>query len=303
MENFKNNLSNYLKENILYSTCISRGISNNVYKIKLEDRELILKHPNVNGIFEKRSCNWEYKIQKNLSDFFPVPQTKIFCHDNSVIGFPFFIMENVDGEKKYDSLYVEKSFELLNDLHNIPLTNLMKNKIKKENSLEKNINKLYQQYYSVQGNQSSVYEIMLWLIKNIPEEKMQCFVHNDWKMSNIIFEKNGSGVVLDWEISDVGDPRTDLGIAMAYWSQKADEEEYDYSLDKTKIIDKFFKNKNFYTNSWKFFEVYGIFRLITIAELASYRYKSGIIDDVRFSKLDSKIKKFVNSCERIIKDG
>ena len=312
-----NTLEKWIKENysdqeIKNVSCLYNGVINNTYLVSLSNKEkIVLKSSNSYDVGSIMRLRWQYDVQSDLRNVFPVPKVFKYCSEKSIIGNPFYIMEYIDGESKYDFNSVEKSFDLLDKLHRINPSDLTGKKYKKNTTMEEIINKTYSQYKLVETNKDLNFEyIFNWLKKSLPKETVVCFCHNDWRLSNILFSNNGDTIsVIDWELSDIGDPRADLGIAMAYWFEGSDHNinrispEPSVSFDniyKEYFAKTYFERSGFDFSDWKFFKVFGLFRLITVGQLGGYRYRSGIIDNVVYNDIDNKVRVLINKCKKII---
>jgi aminoglycoside phosphotransferase (APT) family kinase protein len=63
------------------------------------------------------------------------------------------------------------------------------------------------------------------LVRMLPEQRVGSIVHGDYRLDNTVLHPTTAGrivAVLDWEMSTLGDPFTDLGALLAFWSEEAD---------------------------------------------------------------------------------
>ena len=116
-------------------------------------------------------------------------------------------------------------------------------------------------------------------------------IHNDFRLDNVVLAADDPlrvVGVLDWEMATLGDPLMDLGGALAYWIQADDDAEYfassaasprtcpacspaprwsSYYAERT--------GRSVTPEQWRFYEVFGLFRLGVIAQQIYYRYHHG----------------------------
>ena len=128
---------------------------------------------------------------------------------------------------------------------------------------------------------------MAWLEEHQPDDVANCIIHNDFRFDNLVLSKDDptSAVgVLDWEMATVGDPLMDLGGTMAYWVRDDDDEIFrEYRRQPTNLpgmltreeVVAYYCERIGYSvtpEQWRFYEVYGLFRLGVIAQQIYYRY-------------------------------
>src|SRR6202011_1736116 len=60
-----------------------------------------------------------------------------------------------------------------------------------------------------------------WLVDRLPESGPATVVHNDYKLNNVLLDMQDPRrltAVLDWELATVGDPLSDVGSLLVYWT-------------------------------------------------------------------------------------
>ena len=88
--------------------------------------------------------------------------------------------------------------------------------------------------------------------------------------------------VLDWEMATLGDPLMDLGNALGYWVQADDDPlmrrmrrqptHLPGMLRREELVELYLERTGLRPASWRFYEVFGLFRLAVIAQQIYYRY-------------------------------
>jgi aminoglycoside phosphotransferase (APT) family kinase protein len=64
------------------------------------------------------------------------------------------------------------------------------------------------------------------LVESRPEQRASAIVHGDYRLDNTVLHPTHAGrivAVLDWEMSTLGDPLSDLGTLLGYWSEAGDD--------------------------------------------------------------------------------
>ena len=130
--------------------------------------------------------------------------------------------------------------------------------------------------------------VTAWLDAVQPPDVGQCLIHNDFRLDNLVLTREESGprvaAVLDWEMATVGDPLMDLGGSMAYWIKDDDDafmrrfrrqpSNAPGMWTRAEVVGHYAEatGREVSPEQWRFYEVFGIFRLAVIAQQIWYRY-------------------------------
>ena len=138
-------------------------------------------------------------------------------------------------------------------------------------------------------------------------------LHGDYRIDNVIVNPDDPFSIvalLDWEISALGDPRMDLGNALAYWVQ-ADDPPYLQALllqpsnapgmmTREEILAFYAERSGLALDDFTFFLVYGYFRNAVILQQIYYRWHHGQTQDARFARFGELANALGNHCRGLI---
>ena len=278
------------------------GASNWTYCLTYPNRELILRRAPA-GTKAKGAHNMvrEYTLQRALKPVFDyVPTMYALCEDEGVIGTDFYVMEKLNGiiprknlprDLKLDENQVKtlctNMIDALIELHQVDINASGLNDIAKgEGYVERQLDGWSKRYTDARTwNVPSAKKVMRWLQENKPKQETICLTHNDFRFDNLVLaQHNASDIVgvLDWELATLGDPLMDLGNAMAYWVQADDDflakmmrrqpTHLPGMLTRQQVIDYYLDQRGMSHTDFRFYEVFGLFRLAGIAQQIYYRY-------------------------------
>jgi aminoglycoside phosphotransferase (APT) family kinase protein len=141
--------------------------------------------------------------------------------------------------------------------------------------------------------------VVEWLAAHTPADSGRAaLIHNDYKLDNVVFDSRQPERligVLDWEMATIGDPLMDLGCSMAYWVEAGDGPEMQAtrmlptqlpgSLSRAEVLGCYSEASGLPVKDFRFYRVFGLFRLAVIIQQIYYRYFHGQTKDGRFGAL------------------
>ena len=131
---------------------------------------------------------------------------------------------------------------------------------------------------------------MAWLDAHQPDDVANCVIHNDFRFDNLVLDREDPTRVvgvLDWEMATLGDPLMDLGGTLAYWVQDDDDEFFRQfrrqpthlpgMLSREEVVRHYCDAMGYEVTAeqWRFYEVYGLFRLAAVLQQLYRRYHDG----------------------------
>jgi aminoglycoside phosphotransferase (APT) family kinase protein len=171
----------------------------------------------------------------------PVRAPKVLgvCDDESVIGSPFYVMEQKFGDVITDDMppaldspperarIAEELIDALVELHAVDWTSVgLEGFGKPSGYLERQLRR-FTGLWEVNKTREipEVEEVGSWLAANLPESPPATIVHGDYRLGNTMFASEAPArlvAIFDWEMATIGDPLADIGYMLTHWAQPDD---------------------------------------------------------------------------------
>jgi aminoglycoside phosphotransferase (APT) family kinase protein len=307
------------------------GASNLTYLLRYPGRELILRRPPVGAKAKSaHDMGREFTIQRALAPVYPyVAQMVGLCTDDAVIGSEFYVMERLEGtilrtELPFEltaadaSTLCEHAWEALVRLHRVDVES-----VPDLAALGRGVGYVARQVAGWTdrlaraatddlGEWSSVTS---WLAEHQPADVGQCLIHNDWRFDNMVLAPDDRlrvHGVLDWEMATVGDPLMDLGGALAYWIQ-ADDDDFFQAFRRQpttapgmwtrgQVVAWYGERMGLEVSpaQWRFYEVFGLFRLGVICQQIWYRYFHGQTTNEAYARFGPAVAYLESRCRGLV---
>ena len=306
------------------------GASNLTYLLGYPDRELILRRPPAgHKAASAHDMRREFRVQQALRPVFPyVPEMLAF---GDFLGGDFYVMERLDGLILRGNLpdgmtlTPEQATELsgkvadrLVDLHAVDVDAAgLADLGKGAGYVERQIRGWSDRFVAARtDNVGDFAEVRAWLKENQPGEVRICLIHNDYRLDNLVLDGGGTlniiGV-LDWEMATLGDPLMELGSMLAYWVQDSDDDVMKQSRRQPTHLPGMFTRDEFVAHyaartgleigDWRFYEVYGLFRLAAVMQQLYRRFHDGQTHNPAFGDFWQFIGYLDWRCREIIAKG
>jgi aminoglycoside phosphotransferase (APT) family kinase protein len=169
-----------------------------------------------------------------------VPTVLAVCDDESVIGSPFYVMEEVQGDVITDSMpealdtpdersrVADELIDSLVELHSVDWTAIgLEGFGKPSGYLERQLRRFNGLWEHNRTRElPEVEQVGSWLAANMPDSPPATIVHGDYRLGNTMFASGSPArliAILDWEMATIGDPLADVGYMMIHWTRPGDE--------------------------------------------------------------------------------
>lgn len=304
------------------------GFSNLSYLLTAGHRQLVLRRPPVGT--RPKSGHDMYREFRVLSALRPAfgecPQALHYCADESVIGTPFYVVERIRGiilRRDYPPELASTPalvraqqtalIDVLVRLHEVDYRAAGLDDLgRPDGYVGRQVRGWTERYVRAQTADAPPADgVTSWLAANLPpESRRAALIHNDYKLDNVVFdlrEPEHLIGVLDWEMATIGDPLMDVGCSLAYWIEAGDAAEMQAtrmlptqlpgSLSRTEFLMRYSQARGISVDDFRFYRVFGLFRLAVITQQIYYRYYHRQTGDARFSALGPMTQVLVRRAE------
>ena len=308
------------------------GASNLTYLLTYGPEDYVLRRPpRGHRASSAHDMKREVTVQQRLRPLYPlVPNVLAYCDDPSVMGDEFYVMSRIPGTILRRDLPPglilsaqqarDLAFTVIDaqaDLHSIdPVAAGLEDLGRGPGYVQRQVSGWSRRYRdAVTDDAPDAESVMAWLDAHQPDDLGTRLIHGDWRLDNLVLDLGGEpriAGVLDWEMATVGDPLMDVGASLAYWITEDDDEEFQLMrLQPTNLpgmptrdeyVARYLERTGFAVDDWRFYEVYGLFRLAVIAQQIWYRYRQGESTNPALAKFGPAVTMLIRRAERRIAD-
>jgi aminoglycoside phosphotransferase (APT) family kinase protein len=261
----------------------------------------------------------EYTVLSALADQ-PVraPRPVLACEDGSVIGAPFYLMEEVSGTVVRDRLpsfldegrdadrraIGEELVDALVELHAVDWRAAgLEGWGKPTGYLERQVRRWTGQLTIATRFSRplpDLFEVGDWLAERVPPSPSSTIVHGDYKLDNVVLAPDAPVrvlAILDWEMSTIGDPLADLGYLLSVWRETGDPpdpvliEQVELTRgpgfsSREELVGRYAERSGRPVGDLHWYEVLARWKLAILLEGSYARHLAGATDDPFFAELE-----------------
>ena len=167
------------------------------------------------------------------------PRVLAACADESVLGVPFYVMEQVEGavitselppalDNAEDRARVGRELvDALVEVHEVDWrTAGLEGFGKPTGYLERQLRRFGALWeHNKTRELTSVKAVRDWLADNMPRSPPATIVHGDYRLGNVMMTSDSPArllAVFDWELATIGDPLADVAYLTVTWAEPGD---------------------------------------------------------------------------------
>jgi aminoglycoside phosphotransferase (APT) family kinase protein len=331
-------LANYLDgmlpgtENKLGVRQFGGGAANLTYLLDYGSHQYVLRRPPLGPIAPtSHDMGREHKVLSVLHEAFPyAPRSYLYCDDSTVIGAPFHIMRRCTGTvvrtripEEYEQIHDaprQMSLALVDalaDFHAVDYERLGLAGIgRPEGFIKRQIDGWHRRWMEAKAEDVPEMDVLhTWLNDYQPSSRESTLVHNDFKLDNTMFDPSDPGrvvAVLDWDMCTLGDPLSDLGALLTYWTESTDPPPMqaaatsfmpvgdDRFPTRAELVSRYATRSGRDVAEVHFYHILGLYRVIVIVAQIFIRFKRGQTQDRRFASFGLLVKNLAQSARTMI---
>ena len=222
----------------LHATRIGDGASNLTFLIERGETRVVLRRPPPPPLPPSaHDMVREARVQVGLARAgVRVPRILAVCEDESVIGLPFYVMEEIKGEVICEELPAALDtpedrrglgfamVDALVELHAVDWRACgLEGLGKPSGYLERQLRR-WSGLWEINATREldACRAVGEKLAAQVPESPPTTVVHGDYRLGNVMIASDPPArvaAILDWEMATLGDPLADLGYFIVCWSE------------------------------------------------------------------------------------
>ena len=309
------------------------GAANLTYLLDYGTHEYVLRRPPLGKVAKSaHDMAREYKVLSVLHQAFPyAPRAFLYCDEPSIIGANFFVMARQHGvvvRRTLPPIFADVPdaprrmsvalVDALAQLHAVDYAALgLADLGRPDGFIERQIEGWYRRWQAAQqaadlDDLPEMADVYRWLKENVPPTTGHSLVHNDYKLDNVMLSADDPGqmvAIFDWDMCTLGDPLSDLGALLCYWTEPTDAPYLQGMammptgdvgfMTRQELVARYAEVSGRSIHDIHFYHALGLFRLVVIIAQIYVRYVRGQTKDGRFAAFGSMIPLMARAAQAV----
>ena len=308
---------------------IGEGHSNLNFLIRRGDARVVLRRPPRPPLPPSaHDVLREARLLQALRDTpVRVPPVLATCDDLSILGVPFYLMEEMhgtvvttgipaalDNPRERRAICAELVDRLV-ELHQVDWRACgLEGYGKPTGYLERQLRRFTGLWEHNKTRELTVVEeVHDWLAANLPASPESTIVHGDYRLGNVMLADQAPAklvAIFDWELSTIGDPLADLGYFTVTWAQAGDPEDLGFGslnaatrregfMTRDELIGRYEEGSGRSMSALNWYQALALWKAAVFMEGNYKRYTMGASDDQYLALFDEGVPALAEKAHEI----
>jgi aminoglycoside phosphotransferase (APT) family kinase protein len=256
-----------------------------------------------------------------------VPKVLATCAHESVLGVPFYVMEEVQGSVITSDIpepldnpeerrrTCEELVDQLVEVHAVDWRACgLEGYGKPTGYLERQLRRFGGLWEHNKTRELPVVEeVGQWLAANLPESPQSTVVHGDYRLGNVMVADQAPArivAIFDWEMSTIGDPLADVGYLSVTWAQAGDPDDTSFGrlsaatrregfLTRDELIARYEEQSGRSMAAVNWYQALALWKAAVFMEGNYKRFASGSTDDPYLAAFDEGVPMLAEKAREI----
>ena len=312
---------------------IGEGHSNVTYLVRRGDARVVLRRPPRPPL--PPSAHDVLREARLLRALEPtpvrVPRVLATCDDESVLGAPFYLMEELHGSVITTEIpepldtpeqrrrIAEELVDALVEVHEVDWRACgLEGYGKPTGYLERQLRRFTGLWEHNKTRELPVVEeVGDWLGGNLPESPESTIVHGDYRLGNVMVANEAPArliAIFDWELSTIGDPLADVGYLTVTWAEADDPADISYSslsaatrregfLTRDQLVARYEERSGRSVSMLGWYQALALWKAAVFMEGNYKRFKTGASDDPYLALFDEGVPALATKAREVALAG
>jgi aminoglycoside phosphotransferase (APT) family kinase protein len=312
---------------------IGEGHSNFTFLVRRGDARVVLRRPPRPPLPPSaHDVLREARLLRALeSTDVRVPRVIAVGDDDSVLGVPFYVMEEVHGSVVTTDVppaidseagrrrLSEELVDALAELHAVDWRACgLEGYGKPTGYLERQVRRFTGLWdFNKTREVPVVEEVRDWLADNLPQSSESTIVHGDYRLGNVMVADESPArlvAIFDWELSTIGDPLADVGYLTVTWAQADDPDDTTYSrlsaatrkpgfMTRAELTARYEEQSGRSVSALNWYQALAMWKAAVFMEGNFKRYTLGASDDPYLALFDEGVPALAEKAREVAHSG